>query len=187
MQPDTPDDGKSLLNKGAEGTGVVPEKYEFTLPEGYRLDETVAGEVNDLFKGLGLDQPGAQRLMDFYVAKANEAAEAPFKLWADTQKGWIDEVKADPELGRRLPEVRATVSRAIDGLGDAKLAAAFREAMDVTGAGNHPAFVRAFYKLAKQVTEGKHVAGRGPTEVAAPDAKPRTAAQALFPGLPSSS
>jgi hypothetical protein len=164
---------------------VVPEKYEFNLPEGFTLDETVAGEVTTLFKDLGIDQPGAQRLVDFYTNKLTEAVDAPFKLWAETQKGWVDEIKADPTIGKRLPEVKTTVARAIDGLGDPKLAADFREAMDVTGAGNHPAFIRAFYKLAQQVTEGRHVSGRGPSAESqvAPGSAPRSAAEAMYPNL----
>ena len=57
--------------------------------------------------------------------------------------------------------------------------------MNVTGAGNHPAFVRAFWKLAQQVTEGGHVAGRGPSPEGqkAPGEMPRTAASTLYPNL----
>lgn len=179
----------SLLNtKEPLGAGP-PEKYEWKLPEGMTMDEETTKEVDGLFRGIGLDNESGQKLIDFYQSKLTEAMDAPFQLWADTQKEWVDQIKSDPELGRRLPEVKATVSRAIDGLGDPKLAAEFRRAMDITGAGNNPAFVKAFYKLAQQVTEGRPVGGRGPSAHGqeAPDARPKTAAQALFPGLPSSS
>jgi hypothetical protein len=57
--------------------------------------------------------------------------------------------------------------------------------MDITGAGNNPAFIRAFFKLAQQVTEGRHVAGRGPSTAGQsnPSAAPRTAGEALYPNL----
>src|SRR6266550_4527689 len=137
----------SLVNAKDEAPAGAPDKYaDFTVPEGFTLDETVAKEAGDLFKGMNLPQAQAQQLVDFYVAKTREANEAPFKLWADTQEKWISEVKADPQIGSKLPQVKATISKAIDGLGDAKLASEFREAMDYTGAGNKPAFIRAFFK-----------------------------------------
>jgi len=186
--PEPPSKVVSLINEKTQNDpSGVPEKYEFKLPDGYAMNEETGKEVDSLFREIGLDQPSAQKLMDFYIAKSNEAAEAPFNLWTETQKQWVDEIKADPVIGKRLPEVKATVSRAIDGLGDPKLAADFRQAMDITGAGNNPAFVRAFYRLAQQVTEGHHVSGKGPSEAGqqAPDAKPRTAATTLYPNLPS--
>jgi len=184
---EAPKDPTSLLNERVSNDPTkVPEAYEFKMPDGYEMDETVGKEVTTLFKEIGLDQPSAQKLLDFYVAKASDAAEAPYRLWTDTQKEWVDQIKADPDLGKRLPEVKATVAKAIDGLGDPKLAADFRQAMDVTGAGNHPAFVKAFWKLAQMVTEGGHVSGKGPSAEGqkAPDAAPLTAARALYPNNP---
>ncbi len=186
----TPEPGKpSLANeppkeepKPAAG---APEKYEdFKVPEGYELDAEVAKEAGDLFKGLGLSQEGAQKLVDFYTAKTSEALEAPFKFWAETQEKWINEVKSS-ELGSKLQEVKTTISKAIDGLGDPRLAKEFREAMDYTGAGNNLAFIRAFYKLASQVTEASHVPGAGPspTGQARPGEVP-SAAKAMYPNLP---
>jgi hypothetical protein len=37
--------------------------------------------------------------------------------------------------------------------------------MNLTGAGDHPAFVKAFNKLAAFVTEGSHVTGKGPSDL----------------------
>lgn len=185
-----PDDkGKSLLNKGAkdakdEATGA-PEKYEpFKVPDGYELDAKVAEEASAVFKDLNLSQPQAQRLIDLYNKQLAETAEAPYKMYEKMRTGWQDVVKADPEIGSKLAEVKTTVSRAIDSLGDPKLAADFRAAMDLTGAGDNPAFVKTFYKLAQLVTEGTHVTGKGPVTPKAPDAQPTTAARALYPNLP---
>ena len=172
----------SLLTE-ADKTGA-PERYEdFTVPEGFELDETVAKEAGDLFKTLNLNQSQAQQLVNFYVAKTEAAAQAPYKLWHDTQETWRNEIKADPEIGGKLDQVKSTIAKAIDGLGDAKLATGFREAMDYTGAGNNPAFIRAFYRLAQKVTEGTHVAPGGPTQVNPPGSRP-SAARALYPDLP---
>ena len=172
---------KSLLNK--EEKGAVPDKYEFKVPEGFVLDEAVNKEASELFKSLSLDQAGAQKLIDMYVAKTTEAAEAPFKAYTKMREDWQAAVKADTEIGSKLPQVKETVSRALDSLGDPALSAQFREAMDHTGAGDNPAFIKAFYRLAQRVTEGRPVAAGGVAPVAAPGSKPTSAAKALYPNL----
>jgi hypothetical protein len=187
-KPEAKDD-KSLLNKDGkkEEPKGAPEKYaDFVVPEGYVLDKEVAGKASAIFKDLGLNQTQAQSLVDFYAAQTKEAAEAPYKAWVDMNKQWQDSLKADPEIGSKLDEVKTTVSRALDSLGDQKLAQDFREVMDLTGAGNHPAFAKVFYKLAQAVTEGKHVSGKSPSAFGqkAPGDKPASAAGAMWPTLP---
>jgi hypothetical protein len=173
----------SLINEGPDG---APEAYaDFKVPDGFTLDPEVSKEAGTIFKDLNLTQDSAQRLVDFYVSKTQEAAQQPFKTWENMQKEWRDAVAKDTEIGGKLAEVKTTVSRAIDSLGDAKLASDFREAMDITGAGNHPAFVKAFYRLARQVTEGGHVQGGKPSPLGqqAPGER-RSLAQNLYPSLP---
>jgi hypothetical protein len=176
--------GTSLANQLTAG---APEAYDpFTVPEGFELSEGVQKEAGELFKAMNLTQGDAQKLVDFYSGKTLEAVNAPYDAWRKTQEEWVKQVKADPNIGSRLSEVTQTISRAIDSLGDAKLASEFRAAMDYTGAGNNPAFIKAFYKLAQRVTEGGHVAGRGPS--AAGQQRPGTTAgmgaRAMFPNLP---
>jgi hypothetical protein len=155
------------------------------VPEGYTLDEAVSKEAGTIFKGMNLSQDQAQKLVDFYVGKTSESANAPYEAWRQTQQEWVKQVKNDPVIGSRLNEVTQTISKAIDGLGDAKLAQDFREAMDYTGAGNNPAFIKAFWKLAQKVTEGGHVAGRGPSELGQrkPGDGMPSAAAAMYPNL----
>lgn len=177
--------GESLANQKAP-EGGAPETYSnWNVPEGFTLDETVSKEIGGIFKGLNLSQEQGQKLVDFYTAKTAESANQPYQVWQETQEQWIKEVKADRELGPRLNEVKTTISRAIDGLNDPKLARDFREAMDFTGAGNNPAFIRAFWKLAQMVTEGGHVAGGGPSaQGQRRQGESPSAARAMYPNLP---
>lgn len=183
---------KTLLNQDEKKDGEkkeeakpgAPEKYEFKAPEGFTLDEKAVEDASKVFKELGLPQEGAQKLIDLYIAKSNEAAQAPYDLWKETQENWVKEIKADPEIGGKLDQVRSTTAKAIDSLGP-KLAEQFREAMEFTGAGNNPAFVKAFYNLAQRVTEGGHVSGSGPTKQSQSttgNAVP-SAAEAIYPHL----
>lgn len=180
-------DDKSLLNKDDKAKPGAPEKYEdFKVPEGYKLDEPQAKELGELFKSLNIDQAGAQKLVDTYIAKQKDALEAPYKAMLKQREDWQTATKSDTEIGNKLPEVRLTISRALDALGDPKLATEFREAIDFIGAGDHPVFIKTLYKLSQLVGEGKVVRGANPSAFGqrSQDAKPATAAQALYPNLP---
>ena len=189
-------DGKTLLTEGqpedpkpAEG---APEKYEdYKVPEGYTLDPDVKGEADKIFKGLGLNQEQAQSLVDFYTAKTTESHNQPYEAYQEMTQGWRTESESHPDLKGKLgpgQEVNVRISRALDGLGDPKLASDFKALMDLTGAGNHQAFIRVIDKLAQKVTEGTHVAGRGPSPLgqSEPNRPQPSAAAALWPTLPSS-
>jgi hypothetical protein len=184
-----PEPKPSILNDGGKPAATpagAPEAYaDYVVPDGYTLDKEVATEANGMFKGMGLSQDQAQQLVDFYTKHTTESANAPYQAWHDTQEEWVSQVKADPELGPRLAEVKTTIGKAIDGLNDPRLAKEFRDAMDFTGAGNNPAFIRAFYRLAQKITEGGHVAGNGPSAASQTQRQDRvTAAGAMYPNLP---
>lgn len=168
---------------------VVPEKYEFKPPEGYEVDPKFAEEAGGVFKELGLTQAAATKLFDMYAAKVLDAANAPLRAYEDIREGWRKEVVADKALGNGKddirPEVKASIASAIDSL-PKDVAESFREAMSLTGAGDNPAFIRAFYELSKTFNEGKPVSGRNPAPVNRPGTAV-TPAQAMYPNLPSSS
>lgn len=187
-QASSTDDGKpSLLNdKKGDAPAAAPEKYEaFTVPDGYKLDDNVNKEATELFRSLNLPQEGAQKLVDFYIGKLQEVADRPIKHAQELQEKWVNEVKADPVIGKKLPEVKTTISRALDTLGDAKMVASFRAAMDETGAGNHPAFIRALYQMAQKLVEGQPVQGNGPARTGQTSrGQMPSAAQAMYPNNP---
>lgn len=139
---------------------------------------------------MGLSQDNAQKLVDFYIKQTTNAQNAPYEAYQEMTKKWSDDTMAHPDLAGKVgpgKEVNTTIAKALDSLGDPGLTREFREAMDLTGVGNHPAFVRTFFKLAQRVTEGSHVAGRGPSPAgqSAPGVGQRSAAQTLWPNLPS--
>lgn len=170
----------------AEPKPGVPEKYEFKLPEGMELQEESAKQIDGMFREMGLTQEHGQKLVDFYVEKLNEAVEAPSKFYAEMRKGWVNELKADKEIGGKLPEVKTGIGRMLNSLGDKALVKSFNEAMDLTGAGDHPAFVKLFNKLAERLTEGGHIRSGNPNPAANPTGRPTgPGAAAMYPNLPS--
>lgn len=177
---------KSLLNEDDKPVGA-PEKYDFKLPEGYELDPGVSKEASDLFKKHGLPAEAAQELVDFYIKQASASASAPFEAYKAQRQEWRNEIKSDATLAN-IGDVKTTISRALTSLGDAKLVSEFKAAMDLTGSGDHPAFVKVLFKLSQKLVEGSHISGAGPSEHGQKpngQAGKPSAAQALYPGLPS--
>ena len=193
---------KPAETKPAEGdkkptAPAVPEKYEFNAPENYTLDPKLLETVTPLFKELGLTNEQAQKLVDIQIAREIAATRAPQDTYEATRTKWQAETTSHPDIKNLVDKdsgktgidaVKIVMGRALNAIGDPALATEFKAAMDLTGAGDNPAFVRTFLKLADFVTEGKHVAGKGPSIAGQREpgktALP-TAAQALYPGLPS--
>ena len=116
----------------------------------FTLDEGVSKEISWDLQGLNLSQEQGQKLVDFYTAKTAESANRAIPRFGKRLRS-IGSRKSRMivSLGHDSTKSKTTISRAIDGLNDPKLARDFREAMDYTGAGNNPAFIRAFWKLAQ--------------------------------------
>lgn len=180
-------DGKSLLNQDDKKPELVgaPEKYEpFKAPDGFVITPEATEALNGLFKEAGVSQTSAQKLIDYIAPQLMEAVQAPYNQFQQERQGWQKDVME--KYGTRLPEVKTTVSRALDSLGNPKLVDAFKAAMDYTGAGDNPAFIDVIYELGKRVSEGTHVKGNGPSKLGQTStARPLTAAQAMYPNLPS--
>lgn len=185
-----PTEEKSLINgdKKDEPAGA-PEKYEpFTLPEGATLDEKTMTSAQEVFKELGLPQATAQKLVDFHIAQTKAITDQINTTVRDTREGWRSEILKNPDLGNGTtlrPEVSARIGRTIDMLPNAE---AFRQAMDLTGTGDNPEFVKAFDYFARQLAEGSSVRGGKPSAEGQknPSAPAKSAASALYPNLPSS-
>lgn len=173
----------------------APETYaEFTAPEGYTIDPKTIEAAAPIFKELGLTQDQAQKLVDFHSSQMIAAAKAPATEYENTRNAWKASIEADPDIksaaldGKTgLDAVKIGIGKTLAAIGDAQLTADFKAAMDLTGAGDNPAFIKAMWKLSALVTEGKHVAGANPSPHGqrAPGSSDRPApAAALYPNLP---
>lgn len=178
--PSQPNDTTTQPTSGA------PDKYDFKPPQGTALDDTVIAAATPIFRELGLSQAAADKLVDFYNQQMKAVADTGAKAVLAMREKWVTEVRSDPEMGGKLESIKADVGRALDTLNDAKLIQDFKTAMDLTGAGDNPAFVKAFWKLSQRVIEGKPVTGGGPSphgQVANGQTHRPTLAQAMYPSL----
>lgn len=165
--------------KPAEAPAIAAiDPAKFTIPEGFTRDEdAIKSLVETLSDEKLAPQDRAQRLMDIHADVVKKVGEANTKAWTDLNEGWIKEAKADPEIGgAKLEATKTTIAKAIDSLGPDS-AKAFRQALDMTGAGNNPAIIRGLNKWASQIVEGSHVTGTPPSG-------PKDTAAMFFPNSP---
>lgn len=169
--------------KSADG---VPEKYEFKLTEGQTIDQATVDAAVPIFKELALNQTQADKLIEFYNKTVGDRVKTNVDSMMAMREGWRKDVAADKEIGGKMDSVKADIGRALTNLPPA-LVTEFKSAMDLTGAGDHPAFIKAFYQLSQMVNEGKPVmpGGASPHGQRAPgtSAKP-SMASAMYPNLP---
>src|SRR5258707_1345298 len=160
----------------------VPEKYaDFKLPDGYQFDKASLDQATALFKENGLSQDQAQKLVDFYAANSLQAAEAPYKEWANLQKQWTDQI-GERFPGEKSTQVKSMISGVIDSALPPSLAMGLRKALDITGAGSHPDVVEALSILLKPLSEGTPVRGGSPSPAGQrpPDQGPPSVADAIY-------
>ena len=182
----------AITTDPAAPASAAPEAYaDYTVPDGYTLDPEIKTKADAIFRGLNLTQPQAQSLVDFFRETTQAQSQAPYEAYRTMTDGWKQSSMDHPDLKGKLTAggpVLTAIGRALSSLEPA-LATDFRSIMDLTGVGNHPAMIRVLNHFATRLNEGSHVAGNGPSthgQSASGATAPPTAAQALYPNLPSS-
>lgn len=161
----------------------APEAYEdFTLPEGMTLSDETKTEVQALFKEVNLSQKGAQKLLDTYAKQSQDIVQSMIDKSNEQRAAWREEVKKLPDIGQNLLAVKEQIGKMFTAWNDAALVAGFKEAMDKTGVGDHPAMIRVLHMMSKHYTEGTPVSPKGPVS----PAQQKSAAQIMYPNNPSS-
>jgi hypothetical protein len=159
-----------------EEASAQPVYGEFKLPEGVTVDADSLKPATELFAETGLSQDQAQKFIDLAMARETAAAHKSVQAFVDLQNQWVSEIKADPDIGGdRLKSSLASANRAIDRLNVPGL----REALNFTGAGNHPAVVKAFVRLGQMIAEDRF----RPGHLARPEV-PRSPAEVIYDGTP---
>lgn len=147
-------DGPAKPDAKGDGKGKVdgaPEKYEpFVVPEGIQRDDAKLDKFGALAKEANLTQETAQKFVDFYAEVTQEYADTSWQNWADVTNGWAQEVKADKEFGgQNLDDSKAAASAFVKKfIGDEGL-----KALQMTGAGNHPAIFKGLARAGKLLAE----------------------------------
>lgn len=138
-----------------EAAPAAPEKYDFAMPEGFDLNQEVAGEFEAYARELNLPQDKAQAVVDMGIKLMQSQQAQQAELVQKTQEQWRNEVVNDKEIGgQALAENLSYAAKVLD-----TFAPDLRSVLDETGLGNHPAFVKAFIRIGKAISEDRLVGG----------------------------
>jgi hypothetical protein len=129
----------------------APDKYEeFVVPEGIEINSEVLEEFTPLLKAIGASQDQAQKLVDLQLKLSQQTVDAQTKQWAEIQGDWKEAAETDDEFGKSSYDASIVIARkAMRTVGTPALGKALEE----TGMGNHPEFIRFFYRVGKAIGE----------------------------------
>lgn len=147
---------------------IKPEDYKLDLPEGVKAEDATLAAFLPVAAKHGLTNEAVQAIITDMAPQMAEqsaalaaAVNAPYEAWKTTQETWQAEIRNDPEIGGpKLPETLRVCAAAMDQYCTPE----FRRALEITGAGNHPAIVRGIHSFAKALTEGGPVRGDKPAD-----------------------
>lgn len=143
----------------AEPAALEPVEYKYELPETIKLDDATRTSFHTALDAFRTDPAaGAQGLIDLHnktmTDYAKSVADEQHKVWNDTRKGWQTEVMADEQLGGAgFQTTMGAIARMRDLLVPEGRRAAFDSFLQVTGAGDHPEFLRILHNAARLYDE----------------------------------
>jgi len=138
-----------------EPAPLPPVNYEYTLPETIKLDDALKGDVHKAFDEFRRDPAkGAQGLIDLHAKTMQQYADhlvkEQYRVFNETRRNWVNQVMSDPQLGGSGHQ---TAMGAIARMRDQFVAEADRPAFEqfllVTGAGDHPQFLKLLHNVSR--------------------------------------
>lgn len=153
-------------------------------------------EAKTLFKEMGLSQDAAQKLISLQAKQMQSLARDPIEAIKTQERNWSAETLADKDISAYALDGKTGIEAVKLDIGRAKSVlspterAEFDRVMNWTGIGSNPAFVKALWRIGQHITEGRPVAGANPSphgQTANGKVAKPTAAQAMYPNLPSAS
>lgn len=178
---------EEVKQEGQSEEPAPPPVYDaFTLPEGFTLDEAQTKQFTDVLAELettgkidhALVQQFGQKAVDLHTSLMKQAQEDLTKFyqtsWDRQKTEWRDTFLKDPEIGGNRFET--TVNEALTFIrthgGTADQQTEFKNLMETSGLGNHPAMIRLLANAGRVMSEGRPLAATTP--VAPPKSKVST-------------
>ena len=185
----TDGDKGTLLTTQAEPQKdpATPADLKLALPDGSPLNPDVLSRITDLAQKAGVtDATAAQALVDLLNGEVGTTLDAlkislarGGETWTTMVRQMEQQALSDPDLGNndtaKLTQVVAEAKQVM-----AKYAPeGFDAYLDESGLGSDPRFLKFARKVYEGMREDKLVNG------SPPPAKPKTAAQRMYPNMPS--
>lgn len=151
-----PKDVKTADPKALDPKQAAPEYTDFSLPEGVETDPEVMDEFKKLAKASGLKQENAQELAALGGKVAQKVAAKQAELAAQARKEWKQQSVSDKEFGGdKIVENLGVAKRGFQAFATPEMTQLIKE----SGLGDHPEFIRFFYRVGKSISEDRMVMG----------------------------
>ena len=138
----TPEEMGDVYNK----LGRPEAAKDYSMPD--KMHEGMQGWYKDSAHKLGLTQDQARNLAESYM-ELEQSKMAEQQTAVENQlEEWSSDLKK--EFGGSFDKRIETAKKAIEAFGGSEL----KEAMNATGMGSHPAMVKAFAQIGKEMLEG---------------------------------
>lgn len=149
---DKGDDDADKSKSKDDDAEALPEKYELTPPDGFEINDEIIAELDPVLRDLKLNNDQANKLMPLAGSFAERIMKQQNDAFAEQASNWAKEAKADPEIGKgNWKETEAFVAKALDEFGAGE-GSEFRQLLDNTKLGNHPAMIRMFRQIGERLT-----------------------------------
>lgn len=166
QQTNTTGATNTLAGNGDNGQGAQQQpgtvQYSFEgveMPQGYELSGEETGRFVDTIKGMNLSNEQARTLAKYGTEYASRVVQGVEQMRAQEIAKWGEDAKQ--ALGADLGKVQGLCDTACRRLEAMYPNCGIREALEVTGAGNQLAIVRAFAKLGELLGEDPGMGTQG--------------------------
>jgi hypothetical protein len=157
-QSDKPEDWASVYDK--LGRPARPADYTLKVPEGFPpAEKEYAESVMATAHGAGLTQKQFETMTGWLYERAGTQIAARKANEEARVEAWICGLKTEygQAFGPTVERANAAVGHYDDAAG---LKGELRKALDETGLGNHPAFVKLFHHLSRNLHEDGKLTGK---------------------------
>ena len=131
---------------------------DFTLPDGFAKEDGPFNAFTEIAGAHQIPQEEAQKLVDLYVSEAQKLRDSIFReqvqIFKETRDEWSRQRRSDPVLGGASYDTTLnSIKLARERLVPEADRDEFNQFLQVTGAGDHPAFHRLLYRAARLFNE----------------------------------
>lgn len=169
------DQSKTESNQSDE-PAPLPVYDTFTVPEGVTLDDERVKKFTEILGDLetkskaehALVQEFGQKAVDFHVSEVKKAVDDVNTYiktaWERQKTEWKDSFLSDPDIGGNRFQTTVDSARTFIRThgGNADQQAEFRNLMETSGLGNHPAMIRLLANAGRAMSEGQPLAAVKP-------------------------
>jgi hypothetical protein len=143
----------------AEPAKLEPVEYKYTLPETLKMDDALKGSLHEALDGFRTNPAeGVQKLIDIHnqqmIAHDAHLRQEQVRVFNETRKDWRTKVMADEQIGGAGYQTSmGAIARMRDMAVPEGDRADFESFLRITGAGDHPSFLKMMHNFARYFDE----------------------------------